>query len=122
MVRQLKRMTPQDTSRLYTRRATPDLRPMNRLANTSMWMGILAFVFFVVGILLLGILLGAIVSTLFAIAALVTGIVSLSDFRRHPDLFRGKQRAVVGITLGGTFLFITLLLAAIITIILLTQF
>jgi hypothetical protein len=50
------------------------------------------------------------------VAAIVTGIVALSDIRRNPDRLRGRGKAIAGITLGGTYLLLGLLILAIVLI------
>ncbi len=109
--RQWIKSAPADSTELYKRRRMPDIRPVYKVANVSMWLGIGSF-----ALLFLSSLGGifGLLAVLAAIGALVTGIVALSDLQRLSDQYRGKGRAIAGIVLGSTFLF--LLIAAIVLI------
>lgn len=77
----------------------PDGTKVDGLSLASMILGILS----IVGLVLVP------VAILFAIAALVLGIIGLSNINRNPGYLSGRGYAITGIVLGGGLLFLVML-------------
>lgn len=110
---------PRDSTQLYERRRPVDLRVTNRMGLASLWLAVGSFVGFLAG--------GAddsgivgLAAVLAAIAAFVTGLVSLAEFRRNPDKFKGKGYPIVGISWGSLVILLFLLLLVVVVIVLAT--
>jgi hypothetical protein len=101
-------LTLRDSTELYARRRPVDLRVTNRTGLASFWLSIGSFLGFVISSSTAAGAFG-LVGVLAAIAALVTGFVSLSEFRRNPDKFKGKGYPIAGISWGGFIVLLFLL-------------
>lgn len=100
-----------DSTKLYKRRTTERPQQVNPSARASLWTGIGTY-----ALLILGAGIGAftILAIFSAVAAVITGIVGLSEIHHYPELYRGKGQAITGICLGGTFIAILALVILIV--------
>jgi hypothetical protein len=87
-------------------KSSPDGRIVDGLSLTSMILGILAFLGVITGL--------SWFSLVFAVGALVLGIIGLGRVNRDPGYLKGKGFAIAGIALGGSWFFLGLLAVAII--------
>ncbi len=97
-----------DSIELYQRRRPVDTRVTNRTGLASFWLAVGSVASLLLSSATDGGAFG-LVGLLAAIGGLVTGFVSLSEFRRNPDKFKGKGYPIAGITWGGTLILLFLI-------------